>query len=191
MIGFFSLLLLITITIQKPIPKCKTGFYYRTLPLIADESAILRLDSIFNGYNLNYNLSGQEEWKDYITLGEKMKGKKEVPDVPMVGLKNYHIQRKGNAWGKSFIALAERGERTYVHFGILNNNESAPIINLYISVENNTNTTCYDAVVFMDKGIIIVDCAVHTSKDSHGYSYHNLFYYFKISDGSFIKSIEN
>ena len=111
----------------------------------------------------------------------------------MVGLKNYHIQRKGNAWGKSFIALAERGERTYVHFGILNNNESAPIINLYISVENNTNTTCYDAVVFMEKGIIMVDCAVHLSKkDDREYSYENYFYYFKISDGSPIgKPIKN
>ena len=60
MIGFLPLLLsLLALAHLKPIPKCKTGFYYQTLPLIADESAILRLDSIFNGYNLNYTLTGQ------------------------------------------------------------------------------------------------------------------------------------
>ena len=62
MIGFFSFLLLSLLnpSLPKPTPKCKTGFYYRTLPLIADESAILPLDSIFHGYNLNYTLSAHE-----------------------------------------------------------------------------------------------------------------------------------
>ena len=37
----------------------------------------------------------------------------------------------------------------------------------------------------MEKGIIMVDCAVHSSKkDERGYSFQNLFYYFKVEDGS-------
>jgi hypothetical protein len=35
-----------------PVPKCQTGFFYKTLPLIADESSIINLDQLFNGYNL-------------------------------------------------------------------------------------------------------------------------------------------
>lgn len=52
----------------------------------------------------------------------------------MVGLKNYQIQRKGNSWGTSFIALTERGERSYIHYGVLNSNKSAPVINNFVEV---------------------------------------------------------
>ena len=75
---------------------------------------------------------------------------------------------------------------------MLNSNSSAPVINNYISVENLTNTTCFDAVIFPVKDIIMVDCAIHlSSKDSRGFSYQNLFYFFKISDGSKIGTLEN
>ena len=51
-----------------PTPRCKPNFYYSTLPLIADEAAILNLDELFDGYNLNFTLSGTEEWSQYLTL---------------------------------------------------------------------------------------------------------------------------
>ena len=41
-----------------PIPRCQAGFYYKTLPLIANEAAILNLDTLFDGYNLNFELKG-------------------------------------------------------------------------------------------------------------------------------------
>ena len=55
-----------------PTPKCKQNFFYRTLPLIADESAILNLDNLFDGYNLEFSLQGADEWKQYVKLGEKL-----------------------------------------------------------------------------------------------------------------------
>jgi len=57
----------------KPAPKCEPKFFYHTLPLIANESAILNLDNLFDGYNLNFSLKGQEEWAKYIELTEKRK----------------------------------------------------------------------------------------------------------------------
>lgn len=44
----------------KPVPKCQAKPYYKVLPLIPQESAILNLDNIFDGYNLNFNLKGAE-----------------------------------------------------------------------------------------------------------------------------------
>ena len=43
---------------------------------------------------------------------------------------------------------------------MINSNKSAPVVNNYISVENNTNTTCFDAVLFAAKDLILVDCVV-------------------------------
>ena len=37
---------------SQPVAKCETGFFYKTLPLIADEAYITNLDHLFNGYNL-------------------------------------------------------------------------------------------------------------------------------------------
>jgi hypothetical protein len=41
--------------------------------MIADESAILNLDNLFEGYNLNFSLSGHGEWEKYINLTQKRK----------------------------------------------------------------------------------------------------------------------
>jgi hypothetical protein len=42
--------------ISKPVAKCDSGFFYQTLPLIADEAYNINLDNLFNGYNLDYKL---------------------------------------------------------------------------------------------------------------------------------------
>ena len=100
----FLIILVGAILCAGPTPKCKQNFYYHTLPLIADESAILNLDSLFDGYNLDYSLQGSEEWKQYLKLGEKMHlNKQEIPEVPLLGIKSHHLQRLGNSWGPSFI----------------------------------------------------------------------------------------
>ena len=70
--------------------------------------------------------------------------------------------------------MAERESRTYVHYGFLADNASAPVINNYISVENDSKTTCFDAVIFPVENVIIVDCSVKlANKTAEGYSYTN------------------
>jgi hypothetical protein len=72
--------------------------------MIANESAILNLDSLFDGYNLNFSLQGHQEWSKSITLSEKRRLlKKEMPNNPLVGLKSYHLEKIGNSWGTSFV----------------------------------------------------------------------------------------
>lgn len=43
---------------SKPAPKCSPNPYYKILPMIANESAILNLDNLFDGYNLTFSLQG-------------------------------------------------------------------------------------------------------------------------------------
>ena len=76
MIGLKSLVVVLlvvgVIVAAGPSPRCKPNFYYHTLPLIAEESAILNLDSLFDGYNLEYSLEGSDEWSEYLKMGEKI-----------------------------------------------------------------------------------------------------------------------
>lgn len=51
---FIALILMMGANCVKPVPKCQPKFFYRTLPMIPNESAILNLDSLFEGYNLNF-----------------------------------------------------------------------------------------------------------------------------------------
>lgn len=41
--------------------------------MIPNESAILNLDNLFEGYNLNFTLQGHEEWAKSINLTEKLR----------------------------------------------------------------------------------------------------------------------
>lgn len=111
--------------------------------------------------------------------------------MPLIGIKNYHIDKKGNAWGSTFVVVTERAEKTFVHYGVINSNVSTPVVNNYVVVESRTNTTCFDAVLFKEQDLILVDCVVKLPKpNSKGQSLQNLFYYHKISDGSFIRHVQ-
>jgi hypothetical protein len=80
--------------------------------MISNEKVILNLDNIFSGYNLNFSLEGTKEWENYITLSQKNRLlKMEAPDPPLAGLKSYHLEKIGNAWGNSFVVsrLANSG----------------------------------------------------------------------------------
>lgn len=60
----------------------------------------------------------------------------------------------------------ERSERTYLSYGFLSSNTSAPVINNEIKVESFDNTTCFDAVIFPKADVMIVDCAVKLSQQN-------------------------
>jgi hypothetical protein len=159
--NLFIITLLLVATQGIDLPHCQTTAFYKTLPLVANESYIMDLDSFFGGYNLDYSVKADPTIQKYVTLKDKMrKQKEEFPDVPMSGLKSAHLTKIGNTWGQQFITLSQRSGKTLVHYGILNDNTTVPVINNYIVVvEDRVNTTCYDAVLFPVQDRIIVDCA--------------------------------
>lgn len=117
------------------LPQCQTSSFYKTLPLVPDESYIMDLDSFFGGYNLEYTVLADASIQKYISLNSKFrKQKEEFPDVPMIGLKSSHLTKVGNSWGQQFITLSQKGGKTMVHYGILNDNSTVPVINNYITV---------------------------------------------------------
>jgi hypothetical protein len=93
------------------------------------------LDSYFGGYNLQYTIDADPSLQKYISLKpKKTKLKEEFPDVLMTGLKSHHLSKIGNSWGQQFITLSESRGKILVHYGILNDNSTVPVINNYITV---------------------------------------------------------
>jgi hypothetical protein len=58
-------------------------------------------------------------------------------------------------------------------------------------VEYQTNTSCFDAVVFMDHGLAIVDCAEQSKNSSNFVSIQNKFIYVDIVAGVVKKEVHN
>ena len=117
------------------LPQCQTSDFYKTLPMVANETYIMNLDSFFGGYNLEYKVTANSTIQKYISLNNKTrKLKEELPDVQMTGLKTYHLSKIGNTWGQQFITLSQKAGKTIVQYGILNDNTTVPVINNYITV---------------------------------------------------------
>ena len=188
-----ALFTLLALACSVQLPQCQTSDFYKTLPLVANETFIMSLDSFFGGYNLEYTTDADPALQKYISLNSKYKlQKEEFPDVPMLGLKTSHLTKVGNNWGQQFITLSQTAGKVVVHYGILNDNTRVPVINNYINVvEDRINTTCFDAVLFPIQDRIIVDCVERrTSKNSRGQWYDNIFYYFKISNGDKVRTLK-
>lgn len=52
----------------------------------------------------------------------------------MMGLKSYFLDKSGNSWKQHFVALTERGDRTQIFSGILNDDTLVPVINFKVNV---------------------------------------------------------
>lgn len=47
-----ALLALLALVCSVQLPQCQTSDFYKTLPLVVNETFIMNLDSFFGGYNL-------------------------------------------------------------------------------------------------------------------------------------------
>lgn len=99
-------LILIATALTIDLPNCRTADFFKILPLVPDEAYIINLNSIFAGYNLQFNASVDPDLQKYVKVGNKITHLNDsFPDVPFLGLKSYHLSKLGNSWGSQFIAL--------------------------------------------------------------------------------------
>lgn len=171
--------ILVGVLANQPVPNCTVEPFWKMLPLTPFENYRLNLDDLVKGYNMAYSIEGTDV--DFITLQNKFeKNAQQTPLDPLVGLKAFHIDQAGNGWGEGFIALTEVGAKTSIHYGLLADNKSAPAINNKVEVEREANITCFDAVLFPAKDLIVVDCMLKLSNSQ----FQNRFVYVKLSSGT-------
>lgn len=173
---------------NQPVPNCTMAPFWKTLPLTPFENYRVNLDDLLKGYNMAYTLEGDNVTSDIINLESKFeKNAEQTPLEPLVGLKSYHLDQAGNGWGEGFIALTEVGAKTSIHYGLLADNKSAPAINNKVQVENEANITCFDAVLFPAKDLIVVDCMLKLGKPGpNGKLFQNRFVYVRLGSGTIL-----
>jgi hypothetical protein len=66
-------------------------------------------------------------------LREKVTEKKKT-DIAQPGLKSYHLEHKGNDWGKELITLSEEGFKTKIRWGFTSANETVPTLDEEVTV---------------------------------------------------------
>lgn len=89
------------------------------------------------------------------------------------GLKSYHLDHNGNAWGRTLITLSQEGDISTIRWGAASANDTIPILTESVVVEREPNISCYDAIWMRDQHLAIIDCA---KKDTSG-KLHNIFMY--------------
>ena len=67
-------------------------------PLVLEKAYIINLNSLFTRYNLRFNATANPTSKSTWTWGEKVRElNTSYPDVPLIGLKSYHLSLVGNS----------------------------------------------------------------------------------------------
>jgi hypothetical protein len=119
-----------------PTPNCTVGAFWKMLPITQFENSRLNLDDMIKGFNLEYSIEDATDLP-FVQLQSKFSqnAQQNLIDDPLTGLKSYHLNHIGNGWGTGFIALTEIGAKTTIHYGLMDDNKSAPTIGTRTEVE--------------------------------------------------------
>jgi hypothetical protein len=159
-------------------PSCSTPYQLSYIPIAVGETEVLNLDTFINGFNLKLELN---DAPDYVTMSNKFT-KKATRDEPQPGLRNYHLQPMDNSWGSDFVTLSEVNYTTTVRWGKLQAREAIPEIQGTVVINTTDNLVCFDAVLFRDQFLVMVDCAIRTGSPDTGYDFQNQFLYINITE---------
>lgn len=67
-----AITLLITSVIAS-LPNCHASEFFQLLPLVPEEAYILDLSTLFQGYNLQFNVTADPDILPYVQVGQKIK----------------------------------------------------------------------------------------------------------------------
>ena len=151
------LLTLGTALSPEPIPSCSVPkIQLKDLPVSVNEIQSFNVNDLFTGFNLDFELSSSAP--DFVRLKEKTVQVK-THDIEQVGLKSYHLDHRGNSWGRNLMTLSENNWVTKIRWGSATANETIPDLTEEVTVESEQNIYCYDALWLREEHIAIVDCA--------------------------------
>jgi hypothetical protein len=67
------LLILLLPTMRAALPNCHSSEFFQILPLVPEEAFIMDLSTLFQGYNLQFNVTADPDILPYVKIGEKIK----------------------------------------------------------------------------------------------------------------------
>lgn len=170
-----------------PSPHCKFRPLYSTLPLNLNEILTGDLTGFSTGYNIDFKVKAGADIatvKEKLVLNDKM-------EHPFTRVISHHVESKGNGWGSHVHFVVEDGSATYLFTGTLKSQSSIPMLDDPVIVEFAAATKCFDAVVFPDHGVAIVDCISIGSSDPGFVGLRNKFIYIDLASRQPVRTVEN
>lgn len=113
------------------------------------------MDDSFSGYNLDIQLTSNNS---FATLSKKLR-ELDRRNSYIPSIISHYIEHKDNGIGRdSFILYKDFSGSVHFTYGIIRSKSSLPELNSTVVVTTQKNVECFDAALFLDHGIAIVDC---------------------------------
>ena len=144
-----------------PRPYCMSKPIYHNFPLASQQILTHDMADHFSGYNLNINITSKNL---FATMSPKII-ELDRQDVYLANIISFYIEKKDNTVGtQSFVLYSDMSGSTHFTYGSITNINLLPQMNSTIFVTSDKNVKCFDAAIFLDHGIAIVDCVQYINK---------------------------
>jgi len=182
-------LVLVAVRLQSepPAPYCVSRPIFQTLPMTVGEIVETDISYAFTGYNLDITI---KKGDDVAQIAKKLEVLGELK-YPVTGLKGLVVQERGNDWGDYAHLLTDDLGQTMLHLFSLKDKKGAPQLVQSFLVEYQADTYCFDAALFLDQGLAIVDCAEQSRNSSNPIGVKNKFIYVDVASGGIRKVVYN
>lgn len=72
---------------------------------------------------------------------------------------SHYVQPKDNSVGQDSFLLYSDSKGIHLSYGIIREKNRLPDINSTVTVTTDSSVSCFDAALFLDHGLAVVDCA--------------------------------
>jgi hypothetical protein len=186
-----GLLLLLFVTqvaaiARAPSTYCTSKALYKQFPIASEELIMHDTADFFSGYNLNVTLGSNNSWAAVSQKWSILDRKNQYfPNII-----SHYIEPKDNSVGRdSFLLYKDLVGTTMISYGIIKDKSSLPETNATAIVTTDKDVSCFDAALFLDHGLVIVDCAKKTGSLFN--AYRNYWYVIDLTSHTLKKVIEN
>lgn len=184
---FTSLLFIETAAIARaPSTYCTSKSLWKQFPLASEELIMRDTADFFQGYNLKVTIGGNKSWADVSQKWYMLDQRNQY--FPKII--SHYIEPKDNSVGRdSFLLYKDLMGTTMLSYGIIKDKTTLPQVDSTAIVTTEKDVSCFDAALFLDHGLAIVDCARKT--DSLFNAYRNYFYIIDLTTHALKKVVEN
>lgn len=155
---FFALIALIGVVIGAgvaPEPYCLSKPIYKQFPLAMEEILSHDMSSSFSGYNLDITIPSDVT---FATVSKKLRELDRI-NTYITEIISHYVEKKDNTVGRdSFMLYKDITGSYHFTYGQITDKRSLPHFNTTMVVTTDKNVQCFDAALFLDHGIAIIDC---------------------------------
>ena len=138
-----------------PEPFCLSKPLYKQFPLVMEEVLSHDFAQSFSGFNLDIQLTSNNT---FATMSKKLR-ELDRRNSYIFEMVSHYIEKKDNTVGKdSFILYKDITGAYHFTYGMIGDKTSLPTMNTTMIVTSDKSVRCFDAALFMDYGLAIVDC---------------------------------